>query len=65
MSKEKKADGKIQWGRMIRKLNPYTIQKGFRYLKHTDQKNSGSDFMRDLNQRKYLMVHGMKLMYRI
>ena len=34
MSKEKKADGKIQWGRMIRKLNPYTIQKGFRYLKH-------------------------------
>ena len=50
MSKEKKADGKIQWGRMIRKLNPYTIQK--------------SDFMRDLNRRKYLMVHGIKLMYR-
>ena len=28
------AAGKIQWGRMLKKLNPYTIQKGFRYLKH-------------------------------
>ena len=34
MSKENNTGGRIQWGRMIRKLNPYTIQKGFRYLKH-------------------------------
>lgn len=26
--------GGIQWGRLIKKLSPYTIQKGFRYLKH-------------------------------
>lgn len=24
----------IQWGRLLKKLSPYTIQKGFRYLKH-------------------------------
>lgn len=24
----------IQWTRMLKKLSPYTIQKGFRYLKH-------------------------------
>lgn len=26
--------GRIQWGRVAKKLNFYTIQKGFRYLKH-------------------------------
>ena len=26
--------GKIEWGRMVRKLSPYTIQKGLRYMKH-------------------------------
>ncbi len=26
--------GKLEWGRMLKKLSPYTIQKGFRYLKH-------------------------------
>lgn len=34
MNKKQQADGRIQWGRMLKKLNPYTIQKGFRYLKH-------------------------------
>ena len=34
MNKEKSSAGRIQWGRMIKKLSPYTIQKGFRYLKH-------------------------------
>ena len=24
----------IQWSRLLKKLSPYTIQKGFRYLKH-------------------------------
>ena len=34
MSKKDTSTGGIQWGRMLKKLNPYTIQKGFRYLKH-------------------------------
>ena len=34
MNKKHQAVGGIQWGRMLKKLNPYTIQKGFRYLKH-------------------------------
>ena len=34
MSKKQSAGGKIQWTRMLKKLSPYTIQKGFRYLKH-------------------------------
>lgn len=28
------AKGKLEWGRILRKLSPYTIQKGYRYLKH-------------------------------
>lgn len=34
MGIDKKAGGKIQWGRMLGKLSPYTVQKGLRYLKH-------------------------------
>ena len=34
MNKEKSSAGRIQWGRMLKKLSPYTIQTGFRYLKH-------------------------------
>lgn len=34
MNKEKSSAGRIQWGRMLKKLSLYTIQKGFRYLKH-------------------------------
>lgn len=34
MSKEQSAGGKIQWNRVLGKLSPYTVQKGFRYLKH-------------------------------
>ena len=34
MGKEKNTAGRIQWGRMRKKLSPYTLQKGFRYLKH-------------------------------
>ena len=34
MSKQKSSGMKIQWGRLLKKLSPYTIQKGFRYLKH-------------------------------
>lgn len=26
--------GKIEWGRVLNRLSPYTIQKGLRYLKH-------------------------------
>ena len=33
MNKKEKG-GRIQWNRMLKKLNPYTIKKGFRYLKH-------------------------------
>ena len=28
------AKGKLEWGRILKKLSPYTIQKGYRYLKH-------------------------------
>lgn len=38
MNKEKSSAGRIQWGRMLKKLSPYTIQKGFRYLKHYGSK---------------------------
>ena len=34
MNKEKSSAGRIQWGRMLKKLSPYSIQKGFLYLKH-------------------------------
>lgn len=34
MSRKQSAGGKIQWSKMLKKLSPYTIQKGFRYLKH-------------------------------
>ncbi len=34
MSRKQSVGGKIQWTRMLKKLSPYTIQKGFRYLKH-------------------------------
>lgn len=34
MTAHKEAGGKIEWGRMLKKLSPYTIQKGLRYLKH-------------------------------
>ena len=33
MNKKEKA-GRIQWNRMLKKLTPYTIKKGFRYLRH-------------------------------
>lgn len=34
MSRKQSAGGNIQWSKMLKKLSPYTIQKGFRYLKH-------------------------------
>lgn len=34
MSKENNPGGKIQWTRIFKKLSPYTILKGLRYLKH-------------------------------
>lgn len=34
MNKKQNTGSRIQWGRMMKKLNPYTVQKGFRYLKH-------------------------------
>ena len=33
MSKDD-STGKIQWDRLLKKLSPYTVQKGLRYLKH-------------------------------
>ena len=38
MRKKQSAGGKIQWSKMLKKLSPYTIQKGFRYLKHDGPK---------------------------
>lgn len=37
----------IQWGRLMKKLSPYTIQKGIRYLKHYGLK----EFWVRLNER--------------
>ena len=34
MSKNRSLIGKVQWGRMIKKLSPYTVKKGLLYLKH-------------------------------
>lgn len=34
MKKEDHTVGKIQWNKIFKKLSPYTIQKGIRYLKH-------------------------------
>lgn len=34
MSKKQNPTGKIQWGKVLKKLSPYSMQKGFRYLKH-------------------------------
>lgn len=34
MGKGSNTGEKIQWSKMLKKLSPYTIQKGFRYLKH-------------------------------
>lgn len=34
MNGKKTLIGKIQWGKLFKKLSPYMIQKGFRYLKH-------------------------------
>lgn len=38
MNKEDSSAGRVQWGRVFKKLNPYTIKKGFRYLKHYGSK---------------------------
>ena len=34
MKKKDNTIGKIEWGRVLKKLSPYTIQKAFRYFKH-------------------------------
>lgn len=34
MNKESNGGGRIEWGRLVKKLSPYTLQKGFRYLRH-------------------------------
>ena len=34
MNKNNYSAGRIQWGRMLKKLNPYTIEKGFSFMKH-------------------------------
>lgn len=31
---KEKTGNNMEWGRLIKKLSPYTIRKGFRYLKH-------------------------------
>lgn len=34
MEKGNNTGGKLEWSRMLKKLSPYTVQKGLRYLKH-------------------------------
>lgn len=34
MSENRSLIGKIEWGRIVKKLSPYTIKKGLLYLKH-------------------------------
>ncbi|MDO4519584.1 MAG: glycosyltransferase family 2 protein [Eubacteriales bacterium] len=47
MDKNREATGKIQWTKLFKKLSPYMIQKGFRYLKHFGFK----EFMIRLHER--------------
>lgn len=42
-----KPSGGIEWSRVLKKLSPYTIQKGLRYLKHYGVK----EFWVRLNER--------------
>ena len=65
MNKKQQAVGGIQWGRMLKKLNPYTIQKGFRYLKHYGPKEFWIRLHERLNRKKFRMVHGMRLISRM
>ena len=62
MGKGSNTGGKIQWSKMLKKLSPYTIQKGFRYLKHYGVKEF---FTRGLSRRRFLMNPGMKRMYQM
>lgn len=59
MSKDD-STGKIQWDRLLKKLSPYTVQKGLRYLKHYGLKEFWIVFTRDSNQRKFHTDRGMK-----
>ena len=65
MSKKQSAGGKIQWSKMLKKLSPYTIQKGFRYLKHYGPKEFWIRLHERFNRKKCRMVHGMRLMFRM
>ena len=64
MSKKPSAGGKIQWTKMFRKLSPYTIRKGFRYMKHYGLKEFWIRLHERLNRKKYHMVHGTGLTFR-
>lgn len=65
MSKNKDVAGHIEWGRMLKKLNPYTIKKGLRYFKHYGPKEFGYAFMNVLNRKKCHMAPGMRPIYRM
>ena len=51
--------GKLEWGKILGKLSPYTIQKGFRYLKHYGPKEFWIRLHEMFEPKKSLMVRGM------
>lgn len=65
MSKNRSLIGKIEWGRIVKKLSPYTIKKGFLYFKHYGPKEFGSAFMNGLSRRRFPMAPGMNYMPRM
>ena len=65
MSKNKDVAGHIEWGRMLKKLNPYTIKKGLRYFKHYGPKEFWIRLHERLNRKKYHMAPGMRPIYRM
>ena len=64
MSKKPSAGGKIQWTKMFRKLSPYTIRKGFRYMKHYGPKEFWIRLHERFEPKKYHMVYGTGLTFR-
>lgn len=64
MNKKQNTGSRIQWGRMMKKLNPYTVQKGFRYLKHYYPKEFWIRLHERFEPEEVPYGPGMKRMFR-
>ena len=59
MSKDD-STGKIQWDRFVKKLSPYTVQKGLRYLKHYGLKEFWIRLHERFEPKKFHTDRGMR-----